>query len=382
MRILQYPKIYTRQRYRMLFKGFIENLYAGHHGKSVLVSYVTKPFTHKQLGGHTNIAESHAITRLFDRLGYNIDVVDYFSDTPLRYKKYGMIFGFGAPFERSLEMAGRPLRVFYGTTCEASFNNNAELRRIRDIWERKGLWLKPRRLLEQNWSRSTALADALIIFGNSHTADTYVHHPGQQVFSFDATALMPRPANTAGKNMESSRNAFLWFGSTTGGVQKGLDLCLECFAANPEVTLHLCGCIEDEITRAYSDELSRPNIVVHGFVDVRSPVFGEIVENCAFAILPTCTEGQSTSLLTVMGQGLIPITTVAAGIDIEGLGFLVEELTVAGVSRAVEKARQIPSPELELMARKNVERILSRHTLEKFEHNLEGILRQLIRQRV
>jgi hypothetical protein len=83
-----------------------------------------------------------------------------------------------------------------------------------------------------------------------------------------------------------------------------------------------------------------------------------------------------------MGQGLIPITTVAAGIDIEGLGFLVEELTVAGVSRAVEKARQIPSPELELMARKNVERILSRHTLEKFEHNLEGILRQLIRQRV
>jgi glycosyltransferase involved in cell wall biosynthesis len=236
-------------------------------------------------------------------------------------------------------------------------------------------------LLEQSWSRSTALADALIIFGNSHTAGTYAHYPGQQVFSFDATALVPRPANTAGKNMESCRNAFLWFGSTTGGVQKGLDLCLECFAAKPEVTLHLCGCIEDEIAHAYSEELSRPNIVAHGFVDVRSPVFEETVGSCAFAILPTCAEGQSTALLTVMGQGLIPVTTVAAGIDIEGLGILIDELTATAVSRAVEKARHIASHELEEMARKSAERILSRHTLDKFEQNLENILRQLIQQR-
>ena len=37
--------------------------------------------------------------------------------------------------------------------------------------------------------------------------------------------------------------------------------------------------------------------------------------------------------------------------------------------------------ELEQMARKNMERILSHHTLEKFEQNLENIIRQLIQQR-
>jgi hypothetical protein len=381
MKILQYPQIYTRQRYRILFKGFIEDLYGNPHGKSALVSYVTKPFTHKRLQGHPNIAESQVITKLFDRLGYNVDVVDYFSDTPLRYEKYDVIFGFGAPFESSFATAAEPLRIYYGTTCQASFNNDAELRRIREIRARKGLWLRPRRLLEQSWSRSTALADALIILGNSHTAGTYEHYSGQQVFSFDATALLPPVANPVGKNMESRRNTFLWLGSTTGGVHKGLDLCLECFAANPEVTLHLCGCLEDEIACAYRDELSHPNIVAHDFVAVQSPVFGDILRSCAFAILPTCSEGQSTSLLTVMGQGLIPVTSVAAGIDIEGLGFLIDELTTTGVSRAVEKARHTPSRELEQMARKNVERILNRHTLERFEHRLESILRHLLRQR-
>jgi len=376
MKILQYPKIYTRQRYRVFLKGFIENLYDCRHGKNALVSYVTKPFTHKRLGGHTNIAESHVITRTFDRLGYNVDVVDYFSDSSLRYEKYDVIFGFGEPFERSFAMAGQLQRIYYGTTCHVSFNNEAELSRIREIHERRGVWLRARRLLEQSWSRSTALADALVIFGNSHTAGTYGQYPGQTIYSFDATALFPHPASAADKNMESCRNTFLWFGSTTGGVQKGLDLCLECFAANPEVTLHICGCIEDEIKRAYSDELSHPNIAAHDFVDVCGPVFGKIVRSCVFAILPTCTEGQSTSLLTVMGQGLIPVTTVAAGIDIEGLGFLIDELTAKGVSRAVDKARHIPSDELEARARRNVERIVSRHTLDKFEQNLEKILRQ------
>jgi len=378
MRILKFTKIYTRHRCRMFFKGFLENLHGSRHHKNALVSYWTKPFTYRQMKGHSNMAESHAIARIFDRLGYNVDLVDYYYQRPFLYDKYDLIFGFGAPFEQSFATS-RPLRrIYYGTTCHQHFNNIAELRRIWEIREKTGILLHPRRLLELAWSRSTALADALIIKGNAHTAASYQIRPHPPIYSLNATALAA-PRDPAGKDLPSARRAFLWFGSTKGGVHKGLDLCLDYFAASPSLTLHLCGRIEEDLAQLYETELSAPNIRRHGFVDVHGPAFHEATQSCAFAILPTCSEGQSTSLLTVMGQGLIPVATAASGIDLDGLGIQIDELSMAGVGRGIEKAQGLSLAELEQLARKNTEHIREHHTLEKFEQNLERILSRIAR---
>jgi len=143
------------------------------------------------------------------------------------------------------------------------------------------------------------------------------------------------------------------------------------------LTLHLCGRIEEDLAQLYRTELSSPNIRSHGFVDVDGPVFQEATRSCAFAILPTCSEGQATSLLTVMGQGLIPIATAASGIDLDGLGIQIDELSMAGVGRSIEKAQGFSPAELEQLSRKNTERIREHHTLGKFEQNLERILSQV-----
>jgi hypothetical protein len=376
MKILKFTRIYTRHRCRIFFKGFLENLHGARHQRNALVSYVTKPFTHRLLKGHTNIAEAHVITRIFDRLGYNVDLVDYFYERPFRYEKYDLIFGFGTPFEQSFATS-RPLRrIYYGTTCHQHFNNTAELRRIREIREKTGILLQPHCLLELAWSRSTGLADALIILGNAHTAGTYQICPHPPIYTLNATALAA-PRDSSGKDLSSARRAFLWFGSTNGGVHKGLDLCLDYFAASPSLTLHLCGRIEEDLAQLYRTELSSPNIRSHGFVDVDGPVFQEATRSCAFAILPTCSEGQATSLLTVMGQGLIPIATAASGIDLDGLGIQIDELSMAGVGRSIEKAQGFSPAELEQLSRKNTERIREHHTLGKFEQNLERILSQV-----
>jgi len=378
MNILKFTRIYTRHRCRLFFKGFLENLHGSRHQRNALISYVTKPFTHRLLTGHTNIARSQVIAGIFDRLGYNVDVVDYFHDRPFRYDKYDLIFGFGAPFEQSFA-APQPLRrIYFGTTCHQHFNNTTELRRIREIREKTGVLLQPRRLLELAWSRSTGLADALIILGNAHTAGTYRICPHPPIYSLNATALAT-PRHVSGRDLSSARRAFLWFGSTNGGVHKGLDLCLDYFAATPSLTLHLCGLIEEDLAQLYRTELCSPNIRHHGFVDAQGPAFQEVVQNCAFAILPTCAEGQAASLLTVMGQGLIPIATAASGIDLDELGIKIDELSAAGVGQSVEKAQKLAPAQLELMARKNTDRIREHHMLEQFEANLAGILSEVAR---
>src|SRR5208282_1420810 len=113
-------------------------------------------------------------------------------------------------------------RIYFGTTCHQHFNNTTELRRIREIREKTGVLLQPRRLLELAWSRSTGLADALIILGNAHTAGTYRICPHPPIYSLNATALAT-PRHVSGRDLSSARRAFLWFGSTNGGVHKGLD---------------------------------------------------------------------------------------------------------------------------------------------------------------
>lgn len=377
--ILRWHHRYTRHRFELLMRGWIKNLFGTNLPKNALVSYVTKPFTHKLLQGHTNIAESHAIARVFRRLGCNVDVADYFCTTPLPYAKYDVIFGFGMPLESSFRVSGtRPRRIFYGTTCHPSFNNMAEIRRILDVQQRRGCRLAPRRLIEPGCSCSSGLADALIVLGNSHTANTYRIAPNLPIYSLNATAFLPSVAPVSVRTDASAPKAFLWIGSTNGGIHKGLDLCLESFAARSDLTLHICGRIDEDLRAEFARELARPNIFQHGFLDTQSASFENVVRQCAFAILPSCSEGQSTSLLTGMSRGLIPIATAASGIDIEDLGIRIEALTVEAVGRAVQLATQLPASRLQEMAQASAQRIEQQHTLEHFEKSLETLLRPLM----
>jgi hypothetical protein len=61
------------------------------------------------------------------------------------------------------------------------------------------------------------------------------------------------------------------------------------------------------------------------------------------------------------------------------LGIKIDELSAAGVGQSVEKAQKLAPAQLELMARKNTDRIREHHMLEQFEANLAGILSEVAR---
>jgi len=315
----------------------ITNLFQSPFQQAVLMNYTTQPFLQRHTG-HTNVQESHLIAQTFHALGYRVDVVDFCDETPLDLSPYQLLFGFGQAFERSFTQRRDLTRVYYATGAHVSHQNPAEIARVRDVNRRHGTRLLPQRIVPWCWSMSTAMSDALVVIGNDWTVSTYRPFTDAPIHMLAATALFNPQSDRIARTHGRRPSGLLWFGAS-GFVHKGLDVCLEYAAMDPEVTLHVCAAEEPEFMQAFSRAFALPNVVYHGFVNVQSDTFIRIVSQCECCILPSCSEGQSTSLLTAMATGLLPIATRFTGVDVGSLGILLDEISVDALARAVAAVR-------------------------------------------
>ncbi len=342
----------------------------------VLVSYTTLPF-YTRTNRHTNSQEIHAIAEILHELGFRVDVVNYTCEKRINYSDYKIIFGFGQPFENSFRASNSPLiRIYYATGAHVFHQNAAEAQRVTAVNTRYNTNLLPRRLVSWCWTLSTNFCDHLIILGNSWTESTYKEYTNSKISMMNATALLNNLSNPKNRNISKNRMNFLWFGSS-GLVHKGLDLCLIFFSEHPELTLHICGPKEEDFFRVFEDYFRLPNIVFHGFVSVNSSVFLDISTKCVFAILPSCSEGQATALLTAMGTGLIPVATRFTGIDVTKYGYLIEALTVESIAATVSVIEGESDEVLTVKSEKSARYVNRNHTLRKFKKNMRKILAEI-----
>ena len=133
------------------------------------------------------------------------------------------------------------------------------------------------------------------MYGNEFTLNTYsyANKPIYRV-PISTTVLYSWPEE---KDFEACRKRFLWLGSG-GLVRKGLDLVLDAFAEMPEYDLTVCGPIQRErdFEKAYYKELYQtPNIHTVGWVDIASPEFIEITNNCIGLIYPSCLKADAVA---------------------------------------------------------------------------------------
>lgn len=357
-------------KYRLREGRFLKNINQRSAGNPrVLISYTVIPFLSNKKS-HTNRQESRVIAELFDLLGYQVDVIHYTNPKKPNYQDYDVIFGFGEPFENSFrDLRCNAKRIYYATGAHVFHQNPAEARRVIEFNVKHGVNLLPKRLVPWCWTLSTTFSDFLIVIGNDWTASTYQNFTDKPVLPINATALVNKNSVNIQRNLSNARKNFLWFGSA-GLVHKGLDLCLEYFANHSEYTLHICGPQEPEFFRVMQDLLQKPNIVYHGFVDVTSDKFIEITSLCLFAILPSCSEGQATALLTAMGAGLIPIGSSYTGINIEQLGYLIHRLDVEAMDNTIKIAQAQTDQTLQQQSATAMNYIQNNHTLDQFKNNL------------
>ena len=167
-------------------------------------------------------------------------------------------------------------------------------------------------------------ADAITGFGNKSTMGTWASVFSGPIFPFNNSGFAwIRQAEEIARDYARH---FLFFGSVDQ-VRKGLDLLLETFPGHPDLHLHVAGYYEREpgFCECYERELYRtPNVHLYGEIEIGSTQWMSLIKQCAFVILPSCSEGQAGSVIQAMYAGLIPVVTPATGIDVSDCGFVLE----------------------------------------------------------
>lgn len=361
---------------------FIKNFFSKNYDKRVLFSYITTPFRKESLA-HSNYYEVTAAAKIFDELGYVVDVMHY-EGKITDLSRYAVIYGFGDVFQQYFESGinKKISTIYYGAGMHVCHQNQSSLSRVKDVYQKKGVWLaKSARFVEKTWTHQTTLVDGIVALGNEQCAETYRKFYNGKVLSLAAPFFQTMDPNIILKERSYDANkSYLWFGSA-GLIHKGLDLCLEFFSSRPELTLHVCGNIEaeKEFVQIYKHEIFvLPNIRVHGFVNIASESFKQILKDCSFVIFPSCSEGGSPSVLTTIGNGaLIPIiskeTSVATGFEIQ-----IDELSVNGIKKAVDFSQSLTCNQIAEMQKKNLEFVLRYHNQDVYYANLKHAIKEIL----
>lgn len=379
------PKIYSflRSVYDAIRQKKIKNYFGTKYGKNALLSYIVYPFTRSQSLAHTNYFEAISHAEALKKLGYNVDVIDYEFTGDVDFSRYEVMIGFGDAFRKYFESGVDNVKtIYYGTGMHVCYANNATLKRVKDVYRKKGKWLcKSSRFVEKTWTHQTALVDGMVVLGNSVSKQSYarfydgiIHVIPAPIYKvFDAYEILKS------RNLEKHKS-FLWFGSS-GLIHKGLDLVLDLFAKRPDLTLHVCGPIKNEpdFLSVYDKELNgTKNILNHDFVDISSEMFKEILLDCSFVISPSCSEGGAAGTLTAIGNGaLIPVitkeTTITTGNEI-----WINELTPDGVEEAVNKAMALSARDIYELQKLNLSHVLKHNSKEVYYCALEKSIASIV----
>ncbi|NDV13294.1 glycosyltransferase [Crenobacter caeni] len=323
--------------YERIFQRPILNIFNKKHNKSALISYSTYHFKKKNYTPHSNYQESVFMANALDELGYNVDIENNNRFSKLDLSKYDLIIGEGIPLFQAAATFSPAIRVFYATGSHPWQCNNASLGRLTDYFNKyKKLPLESLRINDYRWGIAANAADAIICIGNDYTISTFIDYGCKNIYRINPTYHTNNDfTNKSLEQIEKSRKTALWFGSY-GLLHKGLDITIEAFSKRPDWTLHVCGHTSKEAYFLNNLPIGK-NIYIHGFVNIESSKFKSIINDSCFVILPSCSEGIATSVITAMGRGgLIPIVSKQCGIDIGDFGIEIEELTCSSIIQTLD----------------------------------------------
>lgn len=381
--------ILTTRIQKMLVKErYKKDVFKKGYTKRVLMCHLPEAFTGKKLPKHhSNLTECYTIAKCFDRLGYCVDCVSR-TKTGIDYSRYDIVFGInGNAFMGafSADEKIKPLKIFYSVGAETFYNYRVTTLRNRDFHSRHGKWLfgsnryipgDPRTYYE------ASLSDAVLCQGDefvfSHFIaedkfnDKYRWLPG---FYFNVNKTLNK------KDFAQCRRSILWFGSS-GMLHKGLDIAIDFAIEYPQFTLHICGGSrqETDFWNFYTPKITAcRNIHLHGFVDIESERFAQILSQCGILLNPSVSEGGAVSVLNVLGNAaLLPVYSEGTGIALSEVGICVPNVTYKEFEQALLKADALPLADFEQMAMDAHMLVRDNYTIEQYENRMYCHLKDII----
>ena len=344
--------------------------------KKILISYLDydrTAYSLRHANVHTNLQEMMQMIKVLIDMDYSIDVCacnneDAALEMPSDY--YDVIFGFGDMFKLAKKRNPKAYTIMYMTENPYTISRNGERERIDYFYERTGRKISYARTGKFYMENDELLADAVICLGEKK------YFSNKNIQRIYPSAFKNRKYEVNVCEKRKSIN-FLVFG-VKGFVHKGNDLLLEVFDKHPEWNLYMCG-------REIKEECKRLGLVLPnnardcGFVDVCSDKFLELIEICPFVLLPSCSEGMSTSLLTCMRHGLIPVTMRGTGMD-ELFDYCeyFEDYHLSAIESKLEELAGMDTKKMEKYSNKIYEYANENFALESFTEHFKKCMEELI----
>lgn len=332
---------------------------------------------------HTHWWESLQIVQTFLELGYRVDAVSWLNTNFVPQKAYDVALDVRILLEHwAPDLPPSCVKILHAETAHWSWHNPAQQQRLEQLWARRGRQsVAPNKLIEEN--RALETADAVTVIGERAE---WV----QGSYRRDGVELYPIPISTPltwprlERDFEQARRRFVWFGSA-GLVHKGLDLVLEAFAGMPELQLTVLGPIDRErdFEREYWRELYQtPNIHLHGWIDIKSRDFVEVMSQHLAVVFPSCSESQNGGIITCMHAGLVPVLSHETGVPLApSYGRLLEDCSIETIQATVRALAAQQPAELEAISDAAREYAREHHTRRRFAEAYRSAIEQILADR-
>jgi hypothetical protein len=381
-RIWEYIKDYFYDQ-RILDSALVQNLNYHHVAgqKKAVICYLTYSHFINWEGtnsGRTQPFEIMAIVKILSSLGYSIDIIgcnDLRALAHIKSKQYDLIFGFGETFYQLAQKQPWAISVLYMTEQHPSFSYREEQKRIDYFNKRHNKQLKVSRSGKfYKRHHLERLYNEVIVMGE--VEDFLPHY--EKPYTIFPTGLKNLGYTFKTKPYTQSRKHFLWLGSPGAAIHKGLDLLLDIFSKRDDLVLHIGGISEED-----KQKLNFPtkrNIIDHGFITIKSDFFLELVDQCSFIVLPSCSEACATSVATGMLHGLIPVVTGDAGFNRLGSNVIfLSDFEISYLDEVFDELANLSMQELETKSRRAYEFALDNFTIPAFAGRMRQILESITR---
>ena len=351
-----------------------------HKPRRALLSYLSQPIIDDLHNIPTTRFSSDGIVtgwaKALNELGYIVDVINWDDQSFVVDQDYDLLVFHGAHnFEHLKKFANHFKKsIYFSTGSYWKFHNDQEDKRFADFKKRRGIDLPRDRYIDAPEEEAYKFADGLVLLGDSSMATTY---PYRNTFTINNASYPDPHFDETEKDYITAKSNFLYFAGS-GNIHKGLDLLIEAFASL-EANLYVVGRLDEAVMKAYKKELSSPNFHVIGEVNMRTHEFYEAMDVCAFAILPSCSEGQAGSIVECMNQGLIPIVSKETRLDAKDFGFTLSRSTITEIRQTVREVLSLPVEEVKKRSLRTRQNAKAEHSPEYFNKTLKqhiaGILK-------
>jgi hypothetical protein len=331
--------------------------------KLCLFQYLSSPLTWSKydprLDWHENYVQSKQIAEILVKQGYQVDVIDIKDHNFVPLKDYSLFISHGKVVKNILERLPKKCRKFLLSTGQQGAHANRQVQKRYDDLKKRTRKKLTVVLPSQYDNNLLNIFDGIIGFGNSYTRDTF-KAVDKKIYIF------PNYANSNVKYVKSNNKDSKHFVYIAGSshICKGLDLLLEIFSNNPSWHLHICGRLDNDLKTVFHKELSNSNIHCYNNVNMRGNVFSRICRKSTFYISPSSSEGMQGAALNAMKAGLIPLLTKEVGVDIFGCGFIIDDVSIKGLTKQIQKCTEIDNSETKRLSKLSHD-VANKHYSEK-----------------